>query len=184
MPSLPPEIAALLANGEKILWSGQPRPSVFIQRGLPNLAYGVTWSVLGAFWYHGAGGVGEYSAFSGWWRIVPILSVPFIFAGFSFWLYPLRLGPKARHTWYVVTDRRVFIAELPSGQSPHLRVFSPEEMAPPQVVQRFDRPPLTDVIFTHRAQKNPHLLPALDEAFFGLADGEAAVVAIKSAMQR
>lgn len=181
---MPPEIQACLTTGEKILWSGQPRPSVFILRGLPNLAYGVTWSVLGAFWYHGAGGVGEYSAFSGWWRIVPILSVPFIFAGFSFWLYPLRLGPKARHTWYLVTNRRVFIAELRRGQPPQLRVFAPKELAPPQVVKHFDRPPLTDVIFTQRAQKNPHLPPALDEGFFGVADGEAAAVAIKSVMAR
>ena len=81
-------------------------------RGLTSIFYGLTWSILGAFWYHGAGGVGKMSAFEGWWRIVPLLSVPFILAGFSFWFYPLRLGFRARRTWYLVTNQRVFIAEL------------------------------------------------------------------------
>lgn len=177
---MPSEISASLQPGEELLWYGQPRPSVFILRGLPNLAYGVTWSVLGAFWYHGSGGIGKYSAFEGWWRIVPLLSLPFIFAGFSFFLYPIRLGAQARHTWYVVTNRRVFIAELRKNESPHLRVFSPDEMGRPQLVKRIDR--LYDVILTRRAQENPHLKPRLDSGFFGLENGEAVARAINAAL--
>ncbi len=174
----PPELAALLQPGEKILWQGRPRPYVFILRGLPNIAYGVTWSVLGAYWYHGSGGVSEdTSAFEGVWRIVPLLSIPFIIVGFSFWFYPIRLGMRARRTWYFVTNQRVFIAELNGKSSPQLRIFSPEEMAPPQIVKRIDG--LSDVILTHRAQNNPHLTPHLDAGFFGLTDGEAAADAIK-----
>src|ERR1700721_1734133 len=109
---MPPEIAACLAPAEEVLWQGRPRPYVFILRGLPNIAYGVAWSVLGAFWYHGSGGIGQYSAFQGWWRLTPLFSLPFILAGFSFFLYPIRLGARARRTWYLVTDRRVLAGGL------------------------------------------------------------------------
>ena len=172
----PSELTACLAFDEKILWHGQPRPYVFILRGLPQIVYGMTWSILGAVWYHGA----SIAFYVGWWRIVPLLSMPFILAGFSFFFYPIRLGARARRTWYVVTSRRVFIAELPKKQSPQLRVFSVTEMAPPQVVKRFDG--LYDVILTRRAQENPHLKPDLYAGFFGLENGEAAAGAIEAAL--
>jgi hypothetical protein len=178
---MPPELTAQLAPDEKVLWSGQPHPAVYILRGLPNLAYGITWSVLGAFWYHGSGGVGQMSAFEGWWRILPLFSIPFILAGFSFWFYPLRLGPLARRTWYVVTNRRVFIAELPQGKPLQLRVFAPEEMAAPEIIPRWTG--LQDVILTRQAQENPHLQPRLNAGFFGLLRGEMAAQAIKTAMK-
>jgi hypothetical protein len=175
---MPPELAACLAPGEKITWQGRPRPYVFILRGLPSIVYGMTWSILGAFWYHGSGGIGKYSAFEGWWKLVPLFSLPFILAGLSFFFYPLRLGARARRTWYVVTNRRVFIAELRRNQSPILRVFSATEMVPPQVMKRFDG--LCDVILTLRAREQPHLKPSLDSGFFGLKDGERAAGAINS----
>ena len=173
---MPPELASLLAPGEELLWHGRPRPYVFILRGLPNFAYGITWGVLGAYWYHGA----LMADFQGWWHIIPWLSLPFILAGFSFWFYPIRLGFRAERTWYAITNRRVFIAELGNGQPPQLRVFKPEELASPEVVKRFDSPPLYDVILTHRAQKNPHLQPPLQEGFFGIPDGAQAASAINA----
>ncbi|MCE0483833.1 MAG: hypothetical protein LV479_06315 [Methylacidiphilales bacterium] len=177
---MPPEITACLEPGEEVLWHGKPRPYVFILRGLPNIAFGVTWGVLGAFWYHGAGGIGQYSAFEGWWKLVPLFSIPFILAGFSFFLRPIRLGLQARRTWYLVTNRRVFIAELVPNQSSRLRVFSLAEMAPPHIVKRpFDD--LYDVVLTQAAQGNPHLTPRLDSGFFGIRDGNAAAEAINSA---
>jgi len=183
MSPLPTELAALLSPGEKILWQGRPRPYVFILRGLPNIAYGVTWSVLGAYWYHGSGGISEAtSAFEGVWRVVPLLSLPFILVGFSFWLYPIRLGLRARRTWYFVTNQRIFIAELDKNQTPSLRIFSPEEMAPPQIVQRFDG--LCDIILTKRALDNPHLTPRLDSGFFGLENGTIPAAAINTASSK
>src|SRR5262245_57706643 len=107
-------------------------------RGLTSIVYGMTWSILGAFWYHGSGGIGKYSAFEGWWKLVPLLSLPFILAGLSFFFYPIRLGIRARRTWYIVSNQRVFTAELRKNQPPFLRVFSVGEMGPPQIVKRFD----------------------------------------------
>ncbi len=169
---MPPELAARLAPGENILWHGRPRPYAFLIRGLPQIVYGMVWSILGAFWYHGA----HIAFYMGWWRVVPLLSFPFIFAGFSFFFYPIRLGAQARRTWYVVTNQRIFIAELLKDGPAQLRIFSPEEMAAPQVLKRFDG--LYDVILTRRAQDNPHLQPRLDAGFFGLENGEAAADAV------
>jgi len=173
---MPPEIAAVLAPDEKVLWQGRPRPYVFILRGLTSIVYGMTWSILGAFWYHGAGGIGKYSAFEGWWKLIPLLSLPFILAGLSFFFYPIRLGARARRTWYIVTNQRIFIAELRRDQPPLLRIFSVTEMGPPQITKRFDS--LYDLILTRRAQELPHLTPPLDSGFFGLKDGEKAASAI------
>ena len=176
--TLPDELTALLAPGEKVLWQAQPRPAAFILRAMPNLAYGVTWAVLGAFWYRGSGGIGRLSAFEGWWRLVPLLSLPFILAGFSFFLWPIRLGALARRTWYVVTNRRVFIAELPAHVAPKLREFSPHELAEPLAVKRMDG--LYNLVLTHRAQEQlPHLNPRLEDAFFGLNETESASEAIR-----
>jgi hypothetical protein len=148
-------------------------------RGITSIFYGMTWSILGAFWYHGAGGVGQYSAFEGWWKIVPLLSLPFIAAGWSFFFYPINLGARARHTWYIVTNRRVFIARLHAKKQPEFRVFSQQEMAPPHVVHRFDG--LDEVVLTRRAQDKPYLIPPLESGFFGIKDGAAAAAAINTA---
>ena len=173
----PASLTTLLGPGETVAWCAQPRPYVYLVRGLPAIAYGVTWSVLGAFWYRGSGGIGELSAFDGWWRLVPLLSVPFILAGFSFFLSPIRLGAQARRTWYVVTNRRVFIAELPARQPPRMREFSSHELAPPLAVKRMDG--LYNLILTHRAQEQwPHLYPRLEDAFFGLPETEGATTAV------
>ena len=173
----PPALAAVLEPGETVEWLAQPRPYVYLVRGLPAVAYGTTWSVLGAFWYRGSGGIGEYSAFEGWWRLVPLLSVPFILAGFSFFLAPIRLGAQARRTWYVVTNCRVLIAELPARGPARIRVFSSHELAPPLAIKRLDG--LYHLILTHRAQEQwPHLSPRLEDAFFGLEETEKPVAAI------
>ena len=180
--SLPSQITASLEQGEEILWQSQPRPYVFMLRGITSIFYGMTWSILGAFWYHGAGGIGEYSAFEGWWKLVPLLSLPFIFAGWSFFLYPIRLGARARRTWYVVTNRRVFIARLHGNKPPELRVFTREEMGPPHVVKRLDG--LYEVVLTRSAQGKPYLIPRLESGFFGIKDAEAAAKAIHAVMNR
>ena len=169
MPQSPPlSLLSSLAPDEKILWSAQPPPYVFMLRGIPNIAYGVTWSVLGAFWYHGSGGIGKYSAFDGWWRLTPLFSLPFILAGFSFFLYPIRLGARARRTWYAITNHRVFIAECPGNREPQLRVFNAAELAATQIRERPAH--LADLIFSPSARVNPHLKPRLESGFFGLRD--------------
>ena len=145
-------------------------------RGLPNIAYGVTWAVLGAFWYHGAGGIGRYSAFQGWWRLEPLLSFPFILAGFSFFFYPIGLGARARRTWYLVTNRRAMIIEQHRNQPSAIRVFRPEDLAVLRLNKRIDG--LQDVVLSRRALENPHLKPRLEDGFFGVKDGGGAVEAI------
>jgi len=176
MPPLPKDIAALLAPDEEILWHGRPRPYVFMLRGLPAIFFGMTWSILGAFWYHGA----MLAPWDGWWKLVPIFSLPFIAAGWSFFFYPINLGARARGTWYVVTNRRVFIARLHGNQPPELRVFTRKEMGPPHIVKRLDG--LEEVVLTRSAQGKPYLIPRLESGFFGIKDGEAAAAAIRTAM--
>jgi hypothetical protein len=181
--ALPQALSAILAPGESVLWSAQPRPYVYIVRGMASIAYGATWAILGAFWYHGSGGVGRYSVFEGWWRLIPLLSLPFIFAGLSFFIHPIRLGARARRTWYVVTNRRVFIAEVRPHGAPDVRVFSQHELAPPLPVKRLDG--LYNLVLTHRAQEQiNHLAPRLEDAFFGLRETKTASAAIEKCVSR
>jgi len=179
---MPPAITACLAPGEEVIWQAQPRPYVFMLRGLTSIFYGATWSILGAYWYHGAGGIGKYSAFEGWWKLVPLLSLPFIAAGWSFFFYPIRLGVRARHTWYVVTNQRVFIAQLYRGKPLDLRVFTRAEMGTPHVVKRLDG--LYEILLVRSAQDKPYLIPRLESGFFGIKDGEPVAKAIEATMNR
>jgi hypothetical protein len=175
-PALPDAVAALLAPGEEVRWRAQPRPAAFVLRAMPNIAYGVTWAVLGAVWYRGSGGIGKDSAFEGWWKLAPLFTLPFILAGLSFFLAPIKLGARARRTWYIVTDRRVFMAEMPKEGGPKLREFSREDIEAMQFVKQYG---LEAVILSRRAAENPHLAPRLEEGFFGLSDGVAAMEAIR-----
>jgi hypothetical protein len=176
MASLPKDIAAQLAPGEEVLWQAQPKPHVFMLRGLTATFYGLVWSILGAVWYHGA----SLAPWEGWWKIVPTLSIPFIAVGWSFFLYPINLGTRARHTWYVVTNKRIFIARLSQKKPPELRIFTREEMGPPHVIKRFDG--LYEIILTRSAQNKPYLIPRIESGFFGIKDGEAAAAAIRTTM--
>ena len=173
---MPPEILACLKPGEELVWEGRPRPYVFMLRGLTSMFYGATWSILGAWWYHGA----MLAPWEGWWKIVPNLSLPFIAAGWSFFFYPINLGARARHTWYLVTNQRVMIARWHSTKPAELRVFNRVEMGPPHVVKRLDG--LYEVILTRSAQDKPYLIPRLEAGFYGIPDGEAAAVAIRKTM--
>jgi hypothetical protein len=174
--TLPDKLMALLVPGEKVLWQAQPRPAAFILRTMPNIAYGVTWAVLGAVWYRGSGGIGKDSAFEGWWKLAPLFTFPFILAGLSFFFAPIRLGARARRTWYLVTDQRVFIAETQKEGAPKLIVFSPDDLDALQFMRQYG---LEAVILSRRAAENPHLTPRLEEGFFGLSDGVAAMEAIR-----
>ena len=173
---MPPEIAACLRPGEELVWEGRPRPYVFMLRGLTSMFYGATWSILGAWWYHGA----MLAPWEGWWKIVPNLSLPFIAAGWSFFFYPINLGARARHTWYLVTTQRVMIARWHGKKPAELRVFNRAEMGPPHVVKRLDG--LYEVILTRSAQDKPYLIPRLEAGFYGIPDGEAAAAAIRKTM--
>jgi hypothetical protein len=170
---MPPAIAALIAPDEKILWQGRPRPYVFMLRGLTAIFYGLVWSILGAFWYHGA----RLAPWEGWWKLVPILSLPFIAAGWSFFFYPINLGARARHTWYFVTTQRIFIARWHSTKPLELRVFARAELGTPHVIKRLDG--LYEVVLTKNAQSKPYLVPRLESGFFGIPDGEAAAAAVQ-----
>jgi hypothetical protein len=178
---LPSAIRACLEPSEKIAWTGRPRPYIFVLRGLPSMAFGTTWSILGALWYYACGGAGQNAAFDGWYMVYTYFPLPFIVAGWSFFIYPINLGHRARRTWYIVTDRRAFIARMHSRKPVELRVFSRAEMGPPQVVKRFDG--LYEVILARAAQDRPHLVPRLESGFFGIPDGEAAAEAVRHALE-
>ncbi len=171
-----PQITACLEPGEKILWSDKPRPYVFMLRGLPALFFGLTFSILGAYWYHGA----SLAPWEGWWKLTPTFSVPFIALGWSFFLYPINLGVRAGSTCYVVTNRRVFIARVQVRKPTELHVFTRAEMGPPSVIKRFDG--LYEVILSRSAQDKPYLIPRLESGFFGVQDGEYAAAEIKKVL--
>jgi hypothetical protein len=176
---LPKEIAACLEPGEEVLWSGRPRPYVFMLRGLPSMCFGATWSILGALWYHGSGGLTN-TPFEGWWKIYPVVPLPFIAAGWSFFFYPINLARRARCTWYFVTNRRVMIARWHSRKPVEIHVFKRAEVAPPHVIKRFDG--LYEVVLTRSAQGKPYLVPRLESGFFGIRDGPEAATAVRQAM--
>jgi hypothetical protein len=175
MPALPKPITDLLEPNEEVLWKNQPRPYVFMLRGLPAIFYGLVFSILGAY-YHRATLLAPWDD---WWRLMPTFSLPFIALGWSFFIYPINLGARARFTWYIVTTRRVMIVRLHTTKQPELRIFTHKEMGPPHVIRRFDG--LYEVILARAQQAKPYIVPRLESGFFGIADGPAAANAVNSA---
>jgi hypothetical protein len=147
-------------------------------RGTAAFFFGATWSILGAFWYRAA----VIPDWQGPWNLMPTFSLPFIACGWSFFLYPINLGARARDTWYVITTRRVMIVRWHRTKPLELRVFHRAETGPPHVIKRLDG--LYEIVLTRTAQDKPYLVPRLESGFFGIPDGEAAAAAIRKSFGR
>ena len=123
--TLPPSLRELLENeleqDEKLIWSGQPRVSTvawrdwkFVLLGIPFMAFTVGWMRAMA---QGGGGTSTVAA---------VFGLPFLIAGLSMLLSPLRLAWLARRTAYAITNRRAII--LQNGWSKRVRSVLPGQM--------------------------------------------------------
>ncbi len=180
-PAKPQGVISIpLGDGEVVWWSGSPQAHVYAQRAFHHLVYGSTWLILGSFWYYGSGGLDANSVFEGWWRLMPLGSLPFMITGMFLLYAPVLAARRARFTSYLVTNKRAIIQDrtLPAGSQ--IRSYLPNQLSQPEDRIRWDG--WHDLILTKRFQELPHLLPALDAAFLGQTKQEANLA--KAALSR
>jgi hypothetical protein len=105
--ALPPLIRRALdeaAQGERILWAGQPRPA----RLWPYFGiwlFAIPWTVFSLFW--------EGMALMPWYAtwtfgiVMPIFGIPFVMIGFAMMASPFWIMAKAKLTVHALTEKRL-----------------------------------------------------------------------------
>jgi hypothetical protein len=116
-PELREALQRELRSGERLIWSGQPRPSAFARPMLPVAAFGllflgfaVFWTVAAAAAAWTAGNRSSAPAGFDWLALLfPLFGLPFLLIGAGLVLSPLAMRRSARRTIYAVTARRAII---------------------------------------------------------------------------
>jgi hypothetical protein len=107
----PPEVRTHdLLPGERVLWSGSPKPGIRIQgRDLVNLPFGCVFTGFALFWTTMAFVMTRSAGTRGPFRIFfPLFGLPFILVGlYVIFGSVLVRAAQAKKTAYAITDRRL-----------------------------------------------------------------------------
>jgi hypothetical protein len=121
-PGLASRLESELERGEKLVWVGQPRPSLHARATLPIFLFAVPWTVFSVGWLvmatRGEGGLGI---------LFFIFGLPFVWIGLSMLSTPYRALRAARETVYAITDRGVVIIQGGPGKST-VRRYGPKNL--------------------------------------------------------
>jgi hypothetical protein len=152
---LPPELATRveseLSQGERLVWVGQPSPSLYRLRSIPLLIVGifflgfsVLWLVLTAgIGLIGVGAAGQadpaaevgVGSFFGCFSLVGLFPLAI---GILLVTSPLWMGSMARKTVYAVTDRRAIIFEPQMFRTVQVRSYTAAGLGTMSRVERGD----------------------------------------------
>jgi hypothetical protein len=107
-----------LAPGEQVAWAAQPVPALFARGSLPVVWFAIPWTAFSIFWMTGAAQGSIYFALFG---------LPFVLIGLGMLSLPAWKRYCARHSLYVITDRRAlcFVRAL---RELSVRSFPPEQL--------------------------------------------------------
>jgi hypothetical protein len=122
--SFPPDLVARveseLTPGEKLVWLGQPRPSLYARASIFLVIFGVFWltivsGIFGAIFIGGgmaAAWAGGQQGLAGLFALIPAcFSIPFWAVGIGMVTSPVWMRRYARRVCYAITDRRALIWE-------------------------------------------------------------------------
>lgn len=98
-------VDAEMERGERIVWTGQPRPGRFALRAMPLFLFGLPWTAFAVFWVAGASGF-KFPDFSKGFGFFPLFGLPFVLIGLGMLTSPFWRMRAAKRTVYVLTDRR------------------------------------------------------------------------------
>lgn len=112
-----------LERGERIQWSGQPKPSFITGESIGSFLFGIPWTAFAVFWVGMAYlGVSEADE-AGLFNLFPLFGVPFILIGLGMLSSPIRTYLKLRKTIYALTTKRLILIE-PSWRANIIRSYS------------------------------------------------------------
>ena len=142
-----------LRAGERLLWSGQPRPLRLARAKIPVAVFGLFFGGFAAFWMAGASGfkIPDFNAI-GFETIFPLFGLPFLFAGLGMITGPIRAAKKAANTVYAITSKRALIIAPKTFGGMEIRVFEPEMLEDIRRVQFSDGK--GDLIFSEEISRD------------------------------
>ena len=140
-----------LEPGERIVWMDMPIPRFFTPVSTGAFLFGIPWTAFALFWTAGAAwGVSHSDPGTGLFRLFPLFGVPFILVGLGMLSSPLWAYRRAKHSVYVITDRRAIT--LTGIRSTTIRSYSPEQLH--TIHRREKRDGTGDVYFERRTWKD------------------------------
>ena len=140
-PTLPADVRALvrreLADGERLVWIGQPIVRALTPATLVPLLFSIPWTAFALFWMWGA-------SQASW--LFALFGLPFVAVGVGMLTAPVWVARAARRTAYVITDRRAIVVRPSAPSQLSVRSFTPAELGS---LERRERPDGSgDVVFT------------------------------------
>lgn len=123
------------ADGERLVWCGQPDPLRIATSGIPISLFAIPWTSFALFWVYAASGFQFPPDFTeGGFAYFPLFGVPFVLIGIGMLFTPLYQYSKAFRTVYMVTDKTARIIIL--GRTKSVHTFSGADL---DLLQRNER---------------------------------------------
>lgn len=114
-----------LDSGEKILWTGTPDAGRSMKQGFAIWLFAIPWTVFSVFWESSVFALTSHREDPTKW-VMLLFGTPFIVVGLIMLAAPFFARIKARNSLYVITDRRVLIAEF--GKMLVFRSYLPSDI--------------------------------------------------------
>ncbi len=138
-----------LEPGEKVVWSGAPKPRFFSGRTLTTFLFAIPWTAFSMFWIAGAAGF-KIPQFNSPVDLFPLFGVPFFLIGIGMFLSPLFTYRNSLRTAYIITDRRAITID--GGRSQTIRSYTPEKLS--DIFRREHSDGTGDIIISQNAWKD------------------------------
>lgn len=138
-----------LEPGERVVWSGVPKPRFFTGGTLATFLFAIPWTAFSIFWVVAATGFKIPRSLS-FELLFPLFGVPFILVGIGMFLSPLFAYRNALRTAYIITDRRAITID--GGRSRTIRSFTPEKLS--NIFRREHRDGTSDIIISRDGWKD------------------------------
>ncbi|RMF41516.1 MAG: hypothetical protein D6753_09460 [Planctomycetota bacterium] len=131
-PQIPRRLADLLEHeleaGERLEWSGAPRPTWVDTESLPILLFAVPWTAFALFWTGLAYALtrsmeGEMETLA---TFFPLFGLPFILFGVGMLALPFWSARRNRNLAYAITDRRAIIVQ--GGRNVRVVSYTPQDL--------------------------------------------------------
>lgn len=160
------------ANGESVLWCGQPDPVRLAMTTLPVFIFAIPWTAFSAFWIYGASDFQFPPDFSeGEFSYFPLFGVPFLLIGLAMLSAPFWTYSKAFRTVYIITNKSIRIVTM--GRTKRVESYTAKDIG---TIERKEKPTgAGDIIFrtevTYDSRNRQRSTPI---GFYGISDVQIA----------
>jgi hypothetical protein len=125
-----------LRSGERLVWTGQPKPGRFMRGSIPIVLFGIPWTAFSIFWiamtsgiiFGVAGGGNAPGGFGGLVACFPLFGLPFVLIGIGMLTSPFWMYRRALRTCYALSDQRAIVWATPWFRATEVRSYTAAEL--------------------------------------------------------